>query len=159
MSGKTNLASHKYKLDRHIALKSQATRGQATRKAHAANAVSAKLNRDGPSHKDPGVPQIDALKRKLDVKLQKQSEFATRHNERQSTARKAIVQQVRAASAAVDEATTRSDNNPADDTTSVVKRRWYYKELKQIVDTSDILLEVRKAQQPHQQLSLLLQTS
>lgn len=147
MSSKSNLAPHQYKLSRRQQLKQQHTTGQTTRQYTAARALqhNSDTNSTRPSNKqkyheiDKG--QFNSIKSKLNNLLTRQQQRTQKHQHNQ---RLQTVEQQRNKQYNEDKDVNSIEytNNVEAKDGDVVQRHWYYKELKKIVENSDILLEV-----------------
>jgi hypothetical protein len=88
--------------------------------------------------RDPGVPMLAGLKRKLDNRMAAVAARDTRHT------RKPTHNDTKHAALGARHAATGSQAPDTGSVNSTVSRRWYYKELKQVIERSDILLEVSR---------------
>jgi len=97
--------------------------------------------------KDPGVPNLWPYKDKIIAKMAKQREDAIGEKEKVKRERNGMMQRLRRAQdnpeevEEKDELTEQAERNYA-------KRRWYFKEMKKVIQMSDVILEVVDARDP-----------
>jgi len=158
MSSKNNLKSHPYKQHRRDSIKSQHLTGQQKRSIQHQQVLSLNNTCSSSSSSsihlqhskvksDPGLPNIQSIKRRLDVKLQRQALINSKRLHREqhhSNNHNNIVSNNKNSIDLLND-----DNDIVkQQSNDLLKRRWYYKELKEIIERSDILIEVLDARDP-----------
>ena len=146
MSSKSNSKAHKYKLNKSQSRQQQHESGHTLRHTLHHTIVTNTNHKMRLRDVNMNKSVMNTLKRSLDSKMQKQTLKDIKHTEKiQRISRESMIQNAVANSSIHGELDSNINVNMDQDAntdTDVVKRRYYFRELKKIVDSSDILLEV-----------------
>lgn len=94
--------------------------------------------------KDPGIPNLWPYKEAMIQQIEEAKEREEEERQRQKDKRKKALDKKRAQNEARDAA----EEAPAPRVSALAKRRWFFKEMKQVVDAADVILEVLDARDP-----------
>lgn len=96
---------------------------------------------------DPGVPNLWPFKDKIIAKLQRDKELFLEAKVKQKQQRNALLARLKRAQKETDPEETKEELQTEEEK-NYAKRRWYFKEMKKVVEMSDVILEVVDARDP-----------
>lgn len=150
MSGRSKLNPHHYKTTKYKQRNAQHNNGHSHRNNVALNAINNinDNNKFAKKHKNVTIDKskLKALTSKLDNKLAKKlSKYNSNNNHNkpiQHITRNDMIQNATQCSNSYIDNDNNSNNDIYDNDNSIVRHKYYFKELKKIIEQSDILLEV-----------------